>query len=28
VCLCAGLVLEYAGLSWLARIADQVLGRR
>lgn len=28
VCLCAGLALEYAGLVWLARIADQVLGRR
>lgn len=28
VCLCAGLALEYAGLAWLARIADQVLGRR
>jgi tight adherence protein B len=28
VCLCAGLSLEYAGLVWLARIADQVTGRR
>ena len=28
VCLCAGLALEYAGLCWLARIADQVSGRR
>jgi tight adherence protein B len=28
VCLCTGLLLEYAGLSWLARISDQVLGRR
>jgi tight adherence protein B len=28
VCLCAGLALEYAGLIWLARIADQVTGRR
>lgn len=28
VCLCAGLALEYAGLCWLARIADQVTGRR
>jgi tight adherence protein B len=28
VCLCTGLLLEYAGLVWLARIADQVLGRR
>jgi tight adherence protein B len=28
VCLCAGLGLEYAGLAWLARISDQVLGRR
>jgi tight adherence protein B len=28
VCLCAGLALEYAGLAWLARIADQVTGRR
>jgi tight adherence protein B len=28
VCLCVGLLLEYAGLSWLAHIADQVLGRR
>lgn len=28
VCLCLGLSLEYAGLNWLARIADQVLGRR
>lgn len=28
VCLCSGLALEYAGLSWLARIADQVTGRR
>jgi len=27
-CLCAGLALEYAGLCWLARIADQVTGRR
>ncbi|MGY2877162.1 tight adherence protein B [Marmoricola sp. URHA0025 HA25] len=28
VCLCTGLALEYAGLVWLARIADRVLGRR
>ena len=28
VCLGAGLALEYAGLAWLARIADGVLGRR
>jgi tight adherence protein B len=28
VCLCAGLALEYAGLCWLAHIADQVTGRR
>jgi tight adherence protein B len=28
VCLSCGLALEYAGLSWLARIADQVVGRR
>jgi tight adherence protein B len=28
VCLCAGLALEYAGLSWLVRIADQVTGFR
>ena len=28
VCLCAGLALEYAGLAWLARIGDQVTGRR
>jgi tight adherence protein B len=28
VCLCTGLALEYAGLSWLARISDSVLGRR
>lgn len=28
VCLAAGLSLEYAGLVWLARIADQVSGRR
>jgi len=28
VCLCSGLVLEYAGLCWLARITDQVSGRR
>lgn len=28
VCLCIGLALEYAGLVWLGRIADQVLGRR
>jgi tight adherence protein B len=28
VCLCVGLALEYAGLCWLARIADQVTGRR
>jgi len=28
VCLCSGLALEYAGLSWLTRIADHVLGRR
>lgn len=28
VCLCSGLALEYAGLSWLARISDQVTGRR
>jgi len=28
VCLCLGLALEYAGLVWLARIADQVPGRR
>ena len=28
VCLGAGLALEYAGLVWLARIADGVLGRR
>lgn len=28
VCLCAGLALEYAGLTWLAHIADQVTGRR
>jgi tight adherence protein B len=28
VCLVAGLSLEYAGLAWLARIADQVSGRR
>jgi tight adherence protein B len=27
-CLCAGLSLEYAGLLWLARIADHVTGRR
>jgi tight adherence protein B len=28
VCLCAGLSLEYAGLCWLAAIADHVTGRR
>jgi tight adherence protein B len=28
VCLCSGLALEYAGLLWLARIGEQVLGRR
>lgn len=28
VCLGTGLALEYAGLSWLARISDQVLRRR
>jgi tight adherence protein B len=28
VCLCAGLALEYAGLCWLAAIADRVTGRR
>jgi tight adherence protein B len=28
VCLCLGLLLEYAGLVWLARIADTVLHRR
>lgn len=28
VCLCTGLLMEYAGLVWLARIADQVLRRR
>jgi len=28
VCLCSGLALEYAGLSWLAHIADRVVGRR
>jgi tight adherence protein B len=27
VCLGLGLALEYAGLAWLARIADQVTGR-
>jgi tight adherence protein B len=27
VCLCTGLALEYAGLAWLARIADGVLKR-
>jgi tight adherence protein B len=27
VCLCVGLALEYAGLSWLAAIADRVTGR-
>jgi tight adherence protein B len=27
VCLCTGLALEYAGLAWLARIADRVAGR-
>ena len=27
VCLSLGLALEYAGLAWLARIADQVTGR-
>lgn len=26
VCLCTGLALEYAGLVWLARIADRVTG--
>ena len=28
VCLCVGLALEYAGLCWLALIADRVAGRR
>jgi tight adherence protein B len=28
VCLTTGLALEYAGLSWLAGIADRILGRR
>jgi hypothetical protein len=28
VCLGAGLGLEYLGLLWLGRIADQVLERR
>lgn len=28
VCLSTGLALEYAGLTWLARIADRVTGRR
>lgn len=28
VCLCSGLALEYVGLLWLARIGEQVLGRR
>jgi tight adherence protein B len=28
VCLGAGLALEYAGLCWLARIADEAAGRR
>ena len=27
VCLCTGLALEYAGLVWLGRIADRVVGR-
>jgi tight adherence protein B len=27
VCLCAGLGLAYLGLCWLARIADQIVGR-
>ena len=27
-CLCSGLALEYAGLRWLARIADHAAGRR
>jgi tight adherence protein B len=28
VCLGTGLALEYAGLLWLGRIADRVLGGR
>jgi tight adherence protein B len=28
VCLCLGLLLEYAGVVWLARIGDRVLDRR